>query len=70
MSLGNVISKLCVVSNSYNLLNIYELTVYQLYDQFSQYCFLRSAEFGERVYSIHGGKKFKFEQWLDPIFEK
>lgn len=66
-SVGNIISKLCIVHNSYNLLNIYQLTVFQLYDQFFQYSFLRSAELNERVFSIHGGKDFKGDEWLKNI---
>jgi len=67
MSLGNIISKLSVASNSYNLFNIYNLTIFQLYDQFFQYGYLRATELNERAYSIHGGKGFDMQGWLKPI---
>lgn len=67
LELGNIISKLCVASNTYNLFNVYDLTVYQLYDQFFQCGYLRAMSISERAFSIHGGKKFKMETWLNPI---
>ncbi len=69
MALGNIISKLCVASNSYNLFNIYELTVFQLYDQFFQYGYLRAMDLNEMAYSNHGGKQFDFKDWLAPIIQ-
>lgn len=68
--LCNIISKLCAVHPSYNLLNIYDLTVFQLYDSFFQIGYLRSANLSERIFSNHGGEKFKFEDWLKPILNK
>lgn len=68
-SLGNIISKLCSAHPSYNLLNVQNLTIFQVYDAFFQLGFLRSTELGERIYSIHGGDKFKFEDWLKPIIK-
>lgn len=69
-ALGNIISKLCVASNTYNLFNIYNLTVFQLYDQFFQYGYLRAMNLNEMAFSTHGGDKFSFEAWLDPIFKE
>lgn len=66
-SLGNVISKLCVVHHSYNLLNVYELTIFQLYDQFFQYSYLRTIDLNDRIYTIHGGKEYKMKDWLKDI---
>ena len=65
--IGNIISKLCAAHPSYNLLNIFNLTIFQLYDSFFQLGYLRSADLSERVFSNHGGDKFKFEDWLKPI---
>jgi hypothetical protein len=65
--IGNIISKLCVVHPSYNLLNIYDLTAFQLYDQFLQYGYLRAIDFGQEIYSNHGGDNFDFEKWIDPV---
>lgn len=66
--MSNIISKLCAAHPSYNLLNIYDLTVFQLYDAFFQFGYMRSSDLSERIFSNHGGKKFKFEDWLKPIF--
>lgn len=65
--LGNIISKLCSIHNSYNLLNVYDLTVFQLYDQFFQCCYLKNVDVNERIFTIHGGDKFKMDDWLKTI---
>lgn len=67
---GNVISKLCSVGIGYTLLNVYDLTVFQLYDQFFQYGYLRAMDLNERAFTIHGGDKFNMQDWLKPIFKK
>lgn len=67
LALGNIISKVCAANIGYNLLNIYDLTIYQLYDQFFQMRYLHGVALGERVYTIYGGKKFDPEGWLNPI---
>lgn len=68
--LGNIISKLCCTHNSYNLLNVYNLTIFQLYDQFFQTSYLRSIDLNDRIFSNHGGKDYKFENWLKPVNQK
>ena len=65
--LGNIISKICVAHPSYNLLNVFDLTVFQLYDSFFQLGYIRSSNLSERIFSNHGGETFKFEDWLKPI---
>lgn len=67
MDIGNVISKLSCAGVGYNLLNIYNLTVYQLYDQFSQYAYLRKIDLGDMIFSNHGGDNFNAMAWLEPI---
>lgn len=67
--IGNIISKLCAAHPSYNLTNIYSLTIFQLYDSFFQFGYIRSSNLSERIFSNHGGKKFKFEDWLKPILK-
>lgn len=69
MNLGNIISKLCAASTSYNLLNIYDLTVFQLYDQFFQYGYLRAMNLSEMAFSNHGGENFDMQAWLKPIIK-
>lgn len=66
---GNMISKLCASSTGYTLLNIYDLTVFQLYDQYFQFSYLKAMHLTERSYSIYGGKSFKFETWENPIYK-
>jgi hypothetical protein len=67
--LSNIISKMCAMHPSYNLLNIYGLTVFQLYDSFFQLGYMRSVDLSEQIFSTHGGDKFKFEDWLKPILK-
>lgn len=67
--LSNIVSKVCAAHHSYNLFNIYNLTIFQLYDTFFQIGYLRSSNLSERIFSNHGGEKFKFENWLKPIFK-
>lgn len=69
MNLGNIISKLCAASTSYNLFNIYDLTVFQLYDQFFQYGYLRAMNLNEMAFSNHGGENFDMQGWLKPIIK-
>lgn len=67
--LSNIISKVCAMHPSYNLLNIYSLTVFQLYDSFFQLGYMRSADLSEQIFSNHGGEKFHFEDWVKPILK-
>lgn len=67
MELGNIISKISCVGVGYTLLNIYDLTVFQLYDQFFQYGYLRAMNISDMAFSNHGGKKFDIQAWLKPI---
>ena len=68
MALGNLISKLCAGQTGYTLLNIYELTVFQFYDQFFQYQYLKAMSMNDTVFCIHGGKKYDSQEWLKPLF--
>ena len=70
MELGNIISKLCAFSPTYNLLNVYDLTVYQLYDQFFQLGYARAMDLNDMAYSNHGGKKYDMQMWLNPLQKK
>lgn len=67
--IGNIVSKLCAVHPSYNLLNVWKLTVFQLYDAFFQCGYMRSSDLNEAIFSNHGGEKFSFESWLKPIIQ-
>lgn len=65
--IGNLISKMCIKHPSYNLLNIWDLTIYQFYDQIAQLNFITSHELSEKIYAQHGGEDFKFDEWLNRI---
>lgn len=67
--IGNIVSKVCAAHSSYNLLNVYKLTVFQLYDAFFQLGYIRGYDLSERIFSTHGGDKFNFEDWLKPILQ-
>jgi hypothetical protein len=69
MGIGNLISKLCAAPSGYTFHNVYDLTVYQLYDQFFQYSHLRSRELMESVHATHGGDKFDYGEWMKPVPE-
>jgi len=72
LRIGNIISKLCAAPGGYTFHNIYELTVYQLYDAFAQCGFLRAMNFNENIVATHGtGKdnKFNLQEWMKPIIE-
>lgn len=62
--LQNIISKMCAVGSGYTLLNIYDLTVWQLFDQFQAYAQNRISRLTERSFSIWGGENFDFGLWL------
>lgn len=67
LAIANVISKLCIFSHSYNLMNVYDLTVYQLYDQYFQCLAKRRYDLETRIFSIHGGDQFDFQACTKPI---
>ena len=69
MGIGNLISKLCAAPGGYTFHNIYDLTVYQLYDQFFQYSHLRSRDLMENAHATHGGDKFNYGDWMKPVPE-
>jgi len=69
MSLGNLISKFCALNNGYTLFNVYELTVFQFYDQFFQNSYLRAMSINDMAYSMYGGEKYDAQAWLKPIYK-
>lgn len=66
LSLPNVISALCTKHNSINMLNIWGLTVYQVYDQFYRQNNLNIISTRERNYSVWGGE-FDFTEWYKQL---
>lgn len=53
--LSNIISKICSVHPTYNILNIFDLTIFQLYDAFFQMSYMRGIYLNEQIFSNHGG---------------
>lgn len=56
MSLPNLISALCVQHNSINMCNVWDLTVYQLYDQFLRQSYLNQVNIHAMNYAGWGGE--------------
>lgn len=63
-AIDNIISKLCTCGIGYTVSNIYDLTVYQLYDQFSSYIQNRISQLSENAYAHNGGENFDVMGWL------
>lgn len=63
-SLPNIISKLACGTTGYTLFSIFDLTVYQLFDQFQAYCQCRSSALNENAYAHWGGEDFDPLAWL------
>lgn len=62
--LGNVIAKLSAKSDSgYNLINIFDLTVFQLYDQFYQIVYNNQIEGYVHKWAAWGTEDFDFSLW-------
>lgn len=64
-AMDNIISKLSTCGIGYTVENIYELTVYQLYDQFSSYTQNRISQLSENAYAHNGGENFNAMAWLE-----
>lgn len=67
--LGNLISAVAVRSNSLNIINIWDITIYQLYDQFSRLRIDTSYDISKRSVSVWGDSdgKFKNDLWFMEI---
>ena len=63
LSLDNVISKLSSRHPSYNLLNIWGLTVWQLFDQFGCTCVNTQLDVYGLRWAAWGKDEFDFSQW-------
>lgn len=63
-SIQNIVSKLSCGITGYTLFTIFDLTVYQLFNQFQAYAQCRSASLGEAAYAHWGGEDFDLTAWL------
>lgn len=67
MTLPNLISAVAAYSPTYNYLNIWQLTVYQFYDQFARLSdHLQLQVFGQR-WAAWGTDNFDFSVWYRPL---
>lgn len=65
-SLPNLISALCVQHNSINMINVWDLTVYQLYDQFLRQSYLNQVQIHAMNYASWGGE-FDPNDWYKKL---
>ena len=63
MSVADIVSSVSIQSNSYNLLNIGELTVYQLYDQFYRLDAKVQIDVCSLKWAAWGTEPFDFSLW-------
>lgn len=70
VTLGDIISSLCVQSNSYNLINIWDLTIYQLYDQFARQNMKTQIDITGLKWAAWGSEPFDFSLWYKNLKEK
>lgn len=64
LSLPNLIAAVCVYHPSYNLLNIWPLTVYQLYDQFWRLHLKFQLDITGTRWAAWGTEPFEFSLWF------
>lgn len=62
-SLGDIISSLSIMSHSYNLFNIWDLTIYQLHDQFMRQCIKNQVDILGYKWAAWGTDKFDFSEY-------
>lgn len=63
LSIWNVASSVSARHYSYNLLNIWDLTIYQLYDQFSKLNLNHQVDVGALRWAAWGEDQFDFSLW-------
>ena len=69
MNLANMISALCVQHSSYNLLNVWDLTIYQLYDQFFRQNMKTQIDVTSLRWAAWGKDPFDFSLWYKSLKE-
>lgn len=67
MSFANMLSALCVQHNSYNMTNVWSLTVYQLYDQFFRQNRKNQIDISSMRWSAYGTDDFDYSLWFQSI---
>lgn len=64
MELGNLISSLSAHSKTLNIINIWDLTIFQLYDQFTRVRYDDSYTMNSTSVSVWGDKENKFDDTI------
>lgn len=67
LSLGDIVSSVCIYSNDYNLINIWDLTIYQLLDQFSRLNIKNQHDIVAQKWAAWGNEPFDFSLWSKSI---
>lgn len=69
LEIGNIISAVCTRHHSINYTNVWDLTVYQLWDTFHRLQADNAYEIGRTAVSVWGDKekKFDFNSWFKNI---
>lgn len=62
-SIGDVVSAVASNSNTYSLFNVWELTIYQLYDQFYKLNQRVHFDVASRQWAAYPSEKFDLSQW-------
>jgi len=68
--IANIISAVCAKHNSINLINVWDLTVYQLYDQFQRLISLNITDVQAMNFSYYGGEFDVAGSWYKTINKK
>ena len=69
-SLGDMVSSLCVQSNCYNLINVWDLTIYQLYDQFVRQNIKNQLDTTGLRWAAWGSEPFDFSLYYQSLGKK
>ncbi len=67
INLANIISALSIQHNSYNMTNIWSLTVYQLYDQFFRLNIKTQVDINSMRWAAYGTEAFDYNLWFKSI---
>lgn len=67
INIANMVSALCVHHNSYNMKNIWSLTIYQLYDQFFRQNIKNQIDISARRWAAFGQEPFNYELWYQSM---
>lgn len=72
MSMPNLISAVSNRSHSINPINVWDLTVYQLYDSFMRLCMSEQYNISARNVSVWGDEKKRFDSttWYENSYDK